>query len=241
MAARTDKATDQDLVADLLLARRGQAFYNRALKQAGDKELDDPSLVPGWSRRRLIAQVALNARDIALLADDAENGSSTLVTSEARVNSEAAFASTLPPQSLRNLSEHAAVHLSVAWRDLRDDRWSLAVQRDNDAVTLKAMVWLRAREVWLRALDLNTGLSFSSLPRQFVSRMLSDLSEDSGLTAQVREDPTIMSCLDVQSVSADEWAHQRQRSAYELAKWASGRGVLTGSNGRVLSERRLWV
>ena len=52
MPARTDRTTDPALLAALLLARRGQAYFSRKLNELGNDELDVPSLVPGWTRRR---------------------------------------------------------------------------------------------------------------------------------------------------------------------------------------------
>ena len=67
MVARQDLTTDEDLKAQLLLVRRGTAFWSRKVNELTDDELDGPSLLPGWSRRHVIAHVGYNARALTRL------------------------------------------------------------------------------------------------------------------------------------------------------------------------------
>ncbi len=62
MVARTDLATDPGLVEELLQARKGTAFFARKLNELTDAELDGGSLLPGWSRRHIVAHIGCNAR-----------------------------------------------------------------------------------------------------------------------------------------------------------------------------------
>src|SRR5690606_37166878 len=74
VAARTDRTTDPGLRAALLLARRGQAYFSRKLNELRKDELDAPSLVPGWTRRHVVAQVGYNARALTRLTEWAATG-----------------------------------------------------------------------------------------------------------------------------------------------------------------------
>ena len=49
MPARTDNVTDPVLAAQLLIARRGQAYFSRKLHALADEEFDQPSLLNGWT------------------------------------------------------------------------------------------------------------------------------------------------------------------------------------------------
>ena len=74
MPARTDATTDPEIKAGLLLARRGTAYFSRKLSELRDDEFDAPSLLPGWTRRHLIAHVGYNARAIVRLTQWADTG-----------------------------------------------------------------------------------------------------------------------------------------------------------------------
>ena len=173
MVARTDKTTDPQIQAGLLLARRGTAYFARKLNELRDDEFDAPSLLPGWSRRHLIAHVGYNARAIVRLTEWADTGIEQPMyeSSEARWR-EIEYGATLSPVALRNLSEHAAVHLNVQWRDLSDDAWRADVRTSQGRVVpASTTVWMRTREVWLHAVDLNNGGSFTHFPAALIDRI----------------------------------------------------------------------
>lgn len=61
------------------------------------------------------------------------------------------------PNALRNLTDHAAVHLNVEWRDLPDEKWSNLVKTaQGRTVPASETAWMRTREVWLHAVTLTT-------------------------------------------------------------------------------------
>jgi len=166
MGARTDQVNDPRLAARLLMARRGQAFFARKLNELRDDQFGGPSRVPGWSRAHVVAHVGYHARAIARLIEGAATGAEVHMYDDPRQHAEeVSFAATLPVEALRNLVAHAAVHLNVEWRDLPEQAWSRPVILD-DGVTVPASdtVRLRAREVWLRALDLRNGAVITDLP-----------------------------------------------------------------------------
>ena len=106
---------------DLVLARRGTAYFARKLNELTDRELDAPSLVPGWTRRHLVAHVGYHARALTRLADWGRTGIETpMHASAAERDAEIDLGVTLPAQALRHLFTHSAVHLNVVWRDLED-------------------------------------------------------------------------------------------------------------------------
>ncbi|HYJ48344.1 MAG TPA: maleylpyruvate isomerase N-terminal domain-containing protein, partial [Microbacterium sp.] len=129
MPGRTDLVTDERIAASLLLMRRGQAYWARKLNELRDDEFDAPSLLPGWSRRHLVAHVGFNARAVARLVEWARTGVETpMYDSDTQREEEIDFGATLPVEALRNLAAHAAVHLNVEWRDLPADAWSAEVR-----------------------------------------------------------------------------------------------------------------
>ncbi|TAP41790.1 maleylpyruvate isomerase family mycothiol-dependent enzyme [Arthrobacter sp. S39] len=178
MAARTDQTTDPRLQEDLLQARRGTAFFARKLNELTDADLDGPSLLPGWTRRHITAHIGYNARAIARLVEWAATGIETPMYSspEAR-NQEINFGATLSPIALRNLFDHSAVHLSVEWRDLPEEAWHHEVRTaQGRTVPASETVWMRTREVWIHAIDLNNGATFTDIPTPVLERLLADIT-----------------------------------------------------------------
>ena len=177
MAARRDLATDREVVAGLAVVRLGTAFFRRSLDRLSDRELDEPSLLPGWSRRHLLAHVGYNARAVARLVTWAATGEETPMYSspEARAE-EIEVGSTLNAEALRNLVEHAAIDLDVRWRDLPAERWDFpVVTAQGRRVPVSETVWMRTREVWLHAIDLADGARFDQVPAGVLSRLVGDV------------------------------------------------------------------
>jgi maleylpyruvate isomerase len=177
MVARHDLVEDAEVRAGLLTARRGTAFFARKLSELSYDGLDAPSLLPGWSRRHMIAHVGYNARAVARLVEWASTGVETPMYSspEAR-NREIEFGATLPPVALQNLFDHSAIHLSVEWRDLPADRWEFEVRTaQGRLVPVSETVWMRTREVWVHAVDLDNGARFADIPAEVLRRLLADV------------------------------------------------------------------
>ncbi|KUM42121.1 maleylpyruvate isomerase family mycothiol-dependent enzyme [Arthrobacter sp. EpRS71] len=178
MAARHDQTTDPGLQENLLQARRGTAFFARKLNELTDAQLDGDTLLPDWTRRHVIAHVGYNARAIARLIEWAATGIETPMypSPEAR-NHEINFGATLSPIALRNLFDHSAVHLSVEWRDLPDANWTNEVRTaQGRTVPATETVWMRTREVWIHAVDLNNGATFNDIPTPILEQLLKDIT-----------------------------------------------------------------
>ncbi|MGF0116754.1 maleylpyruvate isomerase N-terminal domain-containing protein [Promicromonospora sp. Marseille-Q5078] len=172
MVARTDLVTDPQILEDLLLARRGTAFFSRTLRELRDAELSGASRVPGWSRAHVVAHVGYHARALARIVEGVRTGRSLpMDDSDQERDEEVELGSTLPGVALRNLHSHAAVHLNVEWRDLEAERWSHLIALDGGhVVPVSETPRLRAREVWLGAVDLGAGASMDDLPDGVMDR-----------------------------------------------------------------------
>lgn len=151
---------------DLLLARRGTAYFARKLNELSDDDLRGASTRPGWTRRHLIAHVSYHARALARLAESARTGIVQPMYPSAKArDAEIDLGATLPARALRHLFEHAAKHLDVEWRDLPDAAWDAQVTLlDGTSVTARQTPRLRAAEVWQAAIDLDNGGRPSDVP-----------------------------------------------------------------------------
>jgi maleylpyruvate isomerase len=196
--ARYDAAAAPAL--ELSWARRGTAYFARKLRELPDDALTAPSLLPGWSRAHVIAHVGYNARALARLVEWARTGVEMPMyeSGEARM-AEIDLGATLPPRALRNLFDHAEVHLNVEWRDLTDDQWDAVV----GGTAIRYTPWMRAREIWVHAIDLDNGGSFLDMPTDLLDRLLPDLAAEAGLPAV----PTVGAPADVARWLAGRGAH----------------------------------
>ena len=57
------------------------------------------------------------------------------------------------------------MHLNVEWRDLSPAAWQAQVRTaQGRIVPAGETAWMRSREVWIHAVDLNNGGSFADFP-----------------------------------------------------------------------------
>ncbi|APX04056.1 maleylpyruvate isomerase family mycothiol-dependent enzyme [Arthrobacter sp. QXT-31] len=236
MVARHDLATDPGLQEELLQARRGTAFFARKLNELTDDELDGGSLLPGWTRRHVVAHVGYNARAIARLVEWAATGVETPMYPSVEVrNHEISFGATLSPTALRNLFDHSAVHLSVEWRDLPDRGWSNEVKTvQGRTVPASETVWMRTREVWIHAVDLGNGATFADIPEPVLARLLRDITgawhargTDAGLVVRVTGMDGAFGDIDAPNPTIISGPLPA------VVEWAAGRGT----DGVTASER----
>jgi len=151
---------------DLLLARRGTAYFSRKLGELTDDALNARSLRAGWSRRLLIAHVGYAARDLAQRLAGMR-GPCDLVDQDGHATplAGAAQGADLPGRALRSLIHHTAIHLDVEWRDLGAAEWDRVLSLpDGTAVTARQTPFLRAELVWHAAIDLGNGGRLLDVP-----------------------------------------------------------------------------
>ncbi|WP_104061397.1 maleylpyruvate isomerase family mycothiol-dependent enzyme [Arthrobacter sp. 4R501] len=242
MVARQDQTTDPELLEALLHARRGTAFFARTLNELTDAELDGDSLLPGWTRRHVAAHIGYNARAIARLIEWAATGVETPMYASSDVRDhEISFGATLSPIALRNLFDHSAVHLNVEWRDLPAQAWHHQVRTaQGRIVPASETVWMRTREVWTHAVDLDNGASFADIPEPVLERLLQDITgawktrgTDTGL---------LINITGTDLTSGDTTAQNPTLITGTLpgvTQWATGRGthaVTATHNGTQLDE-----
>ncbi|MCX6499464.1 MAG: maleylpyruvate isomerase family mycothiol-dependent enzyme, partial [Arthrobacter sp.] len=136
------------------------------------------TLLPGWTRRHITAHIGYNARAIARLVEWAATGVETPMYASTDIRDhEINFGATLSPIALRHLFDHSAVHLNVEWRDLPEDAWHHKVRTiQGREVPASETVWMRTREVWMHAVDLDNGAVFRDIPVPVLERLLKDIT-----------------------------------------------------------------
>lgn len=245
MPARHDLVTDPRLAANLLTARRGTAYFSRKLAELSDDDFDAPSLLPGWTRRHVIAHVGFNARALTRLLEWAASGNETPMYAgpDQRLH-EIEDGATLKPIALRHLVSHSNVHLNVEWRDLSPAAWQTEVRTaQGRTVPASETAWMRSREVWIHAVDLNNGGRFHDFPPDLLDRLLTDITttwRQRGTGSDLALNPADRKGSI--NVGADP-VRQITGSAADLTCWATGRGsngVVSSSDGSVPQPPR-WL
>jgi maleylpyruvate isomerase len=208
MAASHDLATDPALQEALLTARRGTEFFGRKLNELPDDAFQAPSLLPNWTRAHVIAHVSYNARAIARLMKWANTGIETPMYSswDAR-NAEIEHGAALAAKELRDLYQDSATQLDAAWRDTPPDAWKHQVKTaQGRTVPAAETVWMRTRETWIHAVDLDNGAAFDQLPDNVLKRLLQEITgawqsrgDGKGLLLKVSDNSTVLEFGDLDS------------------------------------------
>jgi len=245
MPSRHDHVDDPKLAAGLLLARRGTAYFSRKLAELADDEFDGPSLLPGWSRRYVIAHVGYNARALTRLLEWAATGVETaMYASPEQRLAEIDYGATLSPLALRHLVAHSVVHLNVEWRDLSASAWTAEVRTaQGRVVPASETVWMRTREVWIHAVDLDNGATFNDFPPELVDALTADVTGGwarKGTLPGIRLAATDRTSPLIAGDNAD--ATTLSGTAADLLRWATGRGSrrITASTGSV-PDAPTWI
>ncbi|MBA4489298.1 maleylpyruvate isomerase N-terminal domain-containing protein [Paracoccus sp. S1E-3] len=152
----------------LLRARRGAAYLARIATGLTEDALRGPSARPGWTRARVIAAVALQARGIAQALEDATGRTGDRAETDLAALD---LAETLPARALNHLAAHAEIHLNVVWRDLGEAEWGLPVTLPGGAIPAHDTPRLHARTLWRAALELNAGARRRDLPSALAAEL----------------------------------------------------------------------
>jgi len=153
---------------DLLLARRGTAFFARKLMELSDADLYRPSAAESVTRAHVVAEISFSARRQALLLEALCNGRPDEIPADlVQQFSDLDLAATLPPHAIRHLFRHSQAHLNVCWRDLSDAQWSEPLTTPDGQDTMpSSQPRRRAVHIWRSALDLGNGASLRDLPAE---------------------------------------------------------------------------
>lgn len=156
----------------------GEAFFAGALNRLVPADLDEPSLLPGWSRHTVVAHVARNADALTNLLTWARTGVETpmYACAEAR---DAAIAETakLPAPELVADCRAAAERLTAAVGSLPSSAWASQVRTaQGRTVPASEVPWMRCREVWVHTVDLDAGADFHDIPDDILTALINDVT-----------------------------------------------------------------
>ena len=166
-----------DLAATLAWMRHGTEVMLAAVTELRPRDFDVQILLPEWDRCSLVAHLARNADALGRLLNWASTGVENPMYSSPRQRIDEIVASSRQsaPALLDDLRASTA-RLDEAVNQLPAHRWSSPVRSAlGRSITAAEVPWLRAREVWLHAVDLNTTVKMADLPRDFLIALIDDV------------------------------------------------------------------
>lgn len=185
----------------------GTALLLAHLDDLPDARFAEPSALPGWTRAHLVAHVHFNAEALRRLLSWAATGvESRMYGSAEQRDAEIESGARLPPARLRSLVHGSAEALARDMASLNEQAWEQpVVTAQGRTVPASEVPWMRAREVCVHAVDLDTGLTFTDLPTGFPAALAADA---------VRKHSTGGHAAELAS-----WLTGRTRIAPDLDRW----------------------
>ncbi|MFE3021649.1 maleylpyruvate isomerase family mycothiol-dependent enzyme [Streptomyces sp. NPDC059256] len=160
----------------------GNALCLRALDGLDETSYGAPSLLPGWTRKHVVAHLAGNAEALGNLVQWARTGEPTpMYSSPEQRTATIESGATLPGAQLTTWFTDSARALTDAMATLTEDQWSaLVVTVQGRTVPASETPWMRSREVMVHAVDLGTGVRFTDLPTAFLTELRADIRTKRG-------------------------------------------------------------
>jgi len=143
-----------------------------------DEALDGPSALPGWNRRYLFSHIAANADALRNLLHWARTGEERRMYASAQARDEGiAAGAQAPTAELRARFDSAAAALAADFDAMTDEAWEAKVITAQGLTRAANEVpWMRAREVYIHAIDFGTGTTFADLPADFLTTLLDEIT-----------------------------------------------------------------
>jgi maleylpyruvate isomerase len=166
----------RDTAVTLKWMGSGTELLTRAVDSLPDDALRAPSALPGWSRAHVVAHIARNAEALTRLATWARTGIETpMYPSREHRTAEIESSAEAPVDVLRAELATTAADLDAALAALDTTTWQSEVRSAlGRPIPAAEIPWMRVREVWLHAVDLDAGVSVVDLAPGVVDSLLDD-------------------------------------------------------------------
>lgn len=161
----------------------GTALFTAQVARFDEQQIAQPSMLPGWTRKHVVAHVAANADALGNLVRWARTGERTpMYTSAEQRNADIESGAQRPATELVTWLDASVHELGAAMAALTGEQWRTeVVTAQGRTVPATEIPWLRAREVCVHAVDLGTGTTFADLPDDFLTALVADIRARRGL------------------------------------------------------------
>jgi maleylpyruvate isomerase len=162
-------------------AADGAAHLRGMMTRMGDDAFAKPSSLPDWTRAHVLTHVARNADAFVNLLTWARTGVPTpAYASMEQRDADIEAGAKRPAAEIRADLLASSDRLAAAVRKMPEEAWSTRVDFRGRRILAADLLWLRAREVWIHAVDLDAGASFADLPRPMLRELLTDAAATLG-------------------------------------------------------------
>jgi maleylpyruvate isomerase len=221
----------------------GTEFVLRMVDGLPDDALAAPSALPGWTRAHVVGHLARNAEALTRLATWARTGVETPMYTDAQQRAQDIESSALAPvATLRAELLSTAAELDSALAALDPTTWQAGVRSAlGRAIPATEIPWMRVREVWLHAVDLDAGASVADIPPGVVDALLDDAT--GVLSARDGCPPALLAPTDRQvtwTLGPGAAGKPVQGAAADVLAWLIGRSDGAGLSGDLPSPPR-WL
>lgn len=227
------------VATSLAWAADGAAHLRGMMGRMGDDAFVAPSRLPDWTRAHVLTHVARNADAFCNLITWARTGTRTpAYVSRDQRSADIEAGAKRSAAEIRADVIASSDRLAAVVRDTPERAWSATVETPKGAPMPAAdILWWRAREVWIHAVDLDAGASFADLPRPMLHELLTDVAET--FTARPDSPRLLLRPSDEDrtwAVGEGEGVIEVRGPVAELAAWllgrSKGRDLRTGEGTR---------
>jgi maleylpyruvate isomerase len=222
----------------------GTALLLESVRRMDDESISEPTALPGWTGRHLLAHLAANADALLNLVRWASTGRETpMYSSPDQRNADIEKGADQPPAELRREISQSAGRLTAGMDALSGQQWSREVRTaQGRLVPATEIPWLRAREVMVHTVDLDRERTFDDLPPDFLVALVDDVvakrspSDDAAIN---------FNCSDGRSwtIEGPGSPIQLSGSLASIAVYVTGRegSDVTTSDGHAVPNLQAWL
>jgi maleylpyruvate isomerase len=236
----------RSLANTLAWAGDGAAHLRGLMTRMGNDAFAAPSALPGWSRAHVLSHIARNADGMINLLTWARTGVPTPAYASAdQRDADIEVGAARTPSEIRDDVVSSSDRLAQVVRKMPREAWSAQVRNvQGQEIPATDIPWIRAREMWVHAVDLDVGASFADLPAPMLAELLTEVATTMGAKAD---------CPSLRLVAPDgtwtvgdaENAITVSGPAPELLEWLLGRGkgraLRSSTEGRKLPVLPRWL
>jgi len=166
-----------DLAVTMPWMRQGTTHFLAQLDVLSDTDLREPSRLPGWTRAHLVGHLARNADALTRLALWARTRVETPMYADRQQRAAEIERSAQQPATLLRSDAVSTAQLLDRALDVLDEvTWQTTVRSAmGREIPASEIPWMRIREVWLHAIDLDAGARIADLPPGIVDILLDDV------------------------------------------------------------------
>ena len=234
------------LVHSLAWAGDGAAHLRGLMMRMGEDAFAAPSALPGWSRAHVLTHVARNADAMINLLTWARTGVRTpAYASREQRDADIEAGARRAPAEIRADVVESSDRLAQVVRAMPEVAWSAHVENSQGRDLVATDIpWLRAREMWIHAVDLDVGASFADMPAPMVASLLTDVAVTMGEKPDIPALRLTAPDGSVWEVGDPAGAVTVSGTAPGLAAWLLGRSKgrdLRSSGGKKLPALPRWL